>query len=373
MKNNFFGLLAICCSISLQAAMKCPGSGTLYDRRYNQVSYPGAHNVSTLSKFPFIDIRNQDEAVNKMLNAGIRFMKLPVHRQDNTDFICHGISNSTKKGIVKSCVGYAEKLERGVEEKLGKFFGAKLKKAVGEPIRLVCNEVNKMKPCSVDNSKLDLKRFTKTLYTFLNTHPHAIVTLLIEDYTGDYQSIHKAFETVRDYMYYPGIEDTHKKYVTNKAWPRLCEMINSKKRLVVFVDRDWAKSDKPGSLFVRQKDFIFENDWEYKTINDLMKNISIINRGKSNYNNRNNPPKNKLWLMWNMVTPLTGGSLKSAKIANRSSCPRGQVCLKRRLAQFKKKFNTGNPNFVAVDFFEHPKQNGLFAFVNWVNDNWVIK
>ncbi len=351
MKKILYAILILSGVISINGAKRCNGLEKLCDRPYNQVSYPGVHNLARQNAYNFIDIKNQSVKAETMLRAGIRFFKLPIHKHNGKAFICHGVSNRTANGIIQACKKHFNKLPK------------QLSWLSAIPMN-VCNHIAnnmKSKPCILDDSSLQLSSFIKILKTFLNTHPNEIVTLLLEDYTKDYGSIDKAFAPLHTQMHTQDV---------NSSWPTLGQMIDTNQRLVVFVDRNWKG---PGSKFLNQGDFIFESDWDTKSVDKLKNSISIIKRGHSNFDQRNTKPKNKLWLMWNMVTPQTGGSLTAAKQVNRIQL------LINRWKKFHSKFETGIPNFVAVDFFEVPLQQvknqfksqrpGVIQFTRYVNNS----
>ena len=134
-------------------------------------------------------------------------------------------------------------------------------------------------------------------------------------------------------------------------------MINSNKRLVVFSSSklEYNPKGRPGSLFNDQKAFIFETDWDYKNAGQLQNdNKGIIGRGRSNYEKRNESPRNKLWLMWHFVTKGTGGSKGEAKKVNKAGV------VNKRLLHYKTKHGLDrSPNFLVVDFYEHGKDELL--------------
>jgi hypothetical protein len=154
----------------------CNGDTALCNKQYSKVSFIGTHDS------PFIGpllTQDQEQSVLDQLNNGIRFLQSQVHPFLGIPFMCH-----------TSCM-----LENGG---------------------------------SVEN-------YLKTIKTWLDAHPREVVTLLMTN--PEHMQMSKwapVFKKVGadKYAYIPS---TSPAPMAPDAWPTMGDLINSGKRLVVFV------------------------------------------------------------------------------------------------------------------------------------------
>ncbi|KAL9106450.1 MAG: hypothetical protein Q9227_008538 [Pyrenula ochraceoflavens] len=179
---SFFTQIAfsIPCSPCSRATI-CNGHAELCSRKYSAITFAGAHDSPFVGELP---TQNQNIDLTDQLNLGIRFLQGQTHKSipdDKVLELCH-----------TSCI----------EEDGGK-----------------------------------LTDYLKTVTTWLDGHPNQVVTLLLTNGDNvDISLFDNAFNTAgaKKYTYAPANGEA----VALKldSWPTLGDMIDSGKRLVVFLD-----------------------------------------------------------------------------------------------------------------------------------------
>lgn len=333
------------------------------DKRYDQVTFACTHNAQSYKPRKkggkiTISIQNQDKTIGEQLNAGIRGMKLPIHKHNNNIYACHGIDD----GLIKQVKEMVDnnKTVKAIRKKpkkkaLGRFKKA-TEKIINKTIKTIFSDTltdvyfkpDKVKnnPCSIDPAQTKITSVLKTVKKFLDTHPNEIVTLFLEVFSGKSDSIVQACDQtgISTYLYVQP---------TDADWPTINELIKKNKRLIIF-------TSKPinAKYFNQKKHFCWSTPYNYENVEKLKKELKEPGKG---------PPgawktkKNKLWIMQNFVTKQTHGSKEAAQQVNNKS-----VILSRANA-YKKKYDLDNPNFIWVDFFEVPKNNNIFDAVKELN------
>lgn len=164
--------------IGLLAQCECNGRAEYCDRRYSDVSFVGAHNSPFVGYLPQ---QNQEISVTKQLNLGIRFLQgqTQVHERDKTLNMCH-----------TSCA-----LE--------------------------------------DAGPVD--EFLGTIKKWLDGNPDEVVTVLLTNGDNvDVDRFDKAF-TKSDLKKYAFVPSTSPSKLPKQSWPTMKELIQSKKRVIVFL------------------------------------------------------------------------------------------------------------------------------------------
>lgn len=207
----------------------------------------------------------------------------------------------------------------------------------------LCFKPDQVKPCTIDPATMSFEDVLITIKKFLDSHPREVFTLMIEDYTKNYDQIKQVFKKT-DLLKYVHIQDQ------NKPWPTLGKMIQGKKPLVVFIDRD-AGPDYPWLNYT--KNYVISTKYSFKTPQALGNDSAGLGDWQPSQKG------NRLLLMQHFVTPGIAGSKKAAAKVNTAAV------LKRRITHYKKIAGT-DPNFISVDFVGTPN-NDLFDVVRELN------
>ena len=202
-----------------------------------------------------------------------------------------------------------------------------------------------------DPAALPLKTVCSQIRNFLDTHPHEILTLILEDFTYNLPLLAHAFQKT-------GLINYAHAQSVSKSWPKLSAMIARNKRLVVFLRSSDQAPYKNFPWLNPLWEFAWDTKWQFNRARDFLKD-EVPNRGKKAYELRKTDPHNKIFIVYHFITPFAGGSKKWARKVNRASL------LKWRLNELRKK--TGHiPNFIQVDFFQYP-HNDIFKVINEIN------
>ncbi|KFY21827.1 hypothetical protein V491_02932 [Pseudogymnoascus sp. VKM F-3775] len=174
MRINLQSLLVLASFISSTVAAGCNGDARLCGRKYSNVTQIGAHNSAFVGELP---TQNQGLEVEGQLDMGIRFLQAQTHKLFDALFMCHTSCFLLNTGLL---VDYLERIN-----------------------------------------------------TWMVAHPNEVVTLLLTNQDRvDVSVFGKAMvdSGLANLAYTPP-----KKLALNE-WPTLQEMINSNKRLVMFLD-----------------------------------------------------------------------------------------------------------------------------------------
>lgn len=350
-----FTCVALCFVVSFNFGAPVSNSAKLLGhRRYNEVMFPATHNGHSYKQS---DVANQDLSLKQQFALGIRATKLHVwYDMDSAGnvvpFVCHGIDKKMLYDppldkvfdqvpfMFRSCV-------RTLLEKC-----APCKEIILDACKYAYGTDNgsgaiPFKHCILDPARQPLQGALREVQAFLGGHPEAIMTLIIEDHTGNLEALAADFHQA-------GLLPFVHEQPINKAWPKVEQMIASGKRLVVFVhgDPNLAYKKFPWMLYIW--DYAWDTKSDFNSVNLLKDSAydTVPHRGKQAFAARNDPPRNKLFIVHHFITDLIGGSKSNALKANRKSV------LRNRLKRLQKE--TGHiPNIVQVDFFEHPANDFL--------------
>lgn len=161
----------------------CNGRKELCDRKYSNVSFIGSHDSFTFSKNPLQLASDQNVDITKQLELGVRLLQAQSHMDKDVFKFCH-----------TSCL---------------LFDGG-----------------------SVED-------YLKTVKAFLDKNPNEVLTLIFTNPENkDVKDVWKpAFDNsgMTDLAFVPKITPENP-FLKNEDWPTLGEMIESGKRVVVFLD-----------------------------------------------------------------------------------------------------------------------------------------
>jgi len=169
----------LCTSAHTRRATVCNGHAELCSRRYSNVTFIGAHDSFAFSWDPLALARDQEVNITTQLNLGVRLLQAQAHNNSGELHFCH-----------TNCL---------------LFDGGRV----------------------VD--------YLKTVKTFLDANPNEVLTLLFTNPEGlSVKTVWKpAFDEagITPLAYVPPIIP-----IKQSEWPTLGEMLDSRKRVVVFMD-----------------------------------------------------------------------------------------------------------------------------------------
>jgi hypothetical protein len=312
---------------SYSDSLHCNGDPNLCDRRYNEVTYLTAHNAQSekrnrfLKWLPGSNINNQTHPILFQLKNGVRAMKMPVHGYKKDIYVCHGMGHWIKSEI-----------ERRICNNFPVFSE-------------YCSEViGDLNPCFIDPGSKSLMSVLVFVRDFIRENPNEVVTLFLEDDFGHFELIHKAFED-------SGLLSELHQQNESKEWPTLKEMIQNRKRVVVFLNRTMDLDGhliQQYPLFNSMHFFVWSTSHHFSNLQELeMDTPDSSDFNRSAFLDRYLAPHNKLWLVQHFITPTIAGNERMANLANEPSL------LMNRIRLYQKVLGTP-PNFVSIDFFRPP-------------------
>jgi len=294
------------------------------------------------------------------VNVALAFIEKTAHKKEDLEleaFACHGLIKSMLyrdyiqqaidsapkelKPILQSMQNPLTKLQGNIREQ---FFGKE--KEIGG--------IFPYPACLLDTGRTSLTHVLTEIRQFLDTHPHEVVTLVLEvhdvDYTAIVHSIKKS-----------GIEKYLQSQDPQKPWPTLGEMITSGKRMVIFTTGDVHKQYPFLNYYNTFSGW--NTGWGFTKVEDFTKPFDpskeITNLGfyDTQY------PQNKFLSYTSSITPGLAGDLKSAQQVNERSVARARALGYMNAAQHI-------ANFVSVDFYKYPSHDGkpdIFDVLDEIN------
>lgn len=347
-------------SLILCYVLSCAGvASDLLNKRYNEVAYATTHNAQSYKKSI---VQNQDKSITEQLKAGIRALKIPLWYDIDKNgklyiCACHGFSKSLilnlhdeqilanvpylARPIVKKVLQYVRPLLPTVRDALCAAYGQ-----YDSDIGLIPFNHKAYDPAAVPLTEL-----CKEICAFVVRNKRAVITLILEDFTNNYDLIAAAIVDSGLSLY------VHTQDI-KQQWPTLNAMIKSDKRVVILVRSDNGTQNVQYPWLHNLWDYAWDTLFTFKREKDFNNDV-VPNRGRQAFEQRNSGPRNKLFIMYHFITPVAGGSAWWARRINKYSC------IKRRCERLCKQAGQ-MPNFIQVDFFEYP-HNDIFRVVNDLN------
>jgi hypothetical protein len=333
------------------------------NKRYNEVMYATTHNGQSHVQSP---VCNQDQSITEQLKAGIRAIKIPVwsgldEEGKEIPYACHGISKKIlQEAYLGSLINKVPRLFRPFAQKIlenlqpiDQMVVDALMSAYGE------NDADHgaipFNHAILDPAARPLRQVFVEIYTFLEANKTEVVTLILEEFMNNRAVIANEIHASGLYSY------LHTQLPT-EPWPTLGEMIKANTRLVVFVRSEDKQSLESFPWLHDLWTFAWDTCWDFKRMTDFNHDI-VPNRGQTAFALRNQPPYNKLFIVYHFITPYTGGSKHWARRVNRASILEARIKMLREQTGYM-------PNFIQVDFFEQPN-NDVIRVVN--AHNAVVK
>jgi hypothetical protein len=188
--------------LAKRQATVCNGQAAFCNRSYSNITYMGAHDSFAFSEDPFALAADQHVNLTSQLNLGARLLQAQAHMNNGVIHFCH-----------TSCALFD-----------------------GGPV----------------------EQYLATVKSFLDANPNEVLTLLFTNPEG--LSIQGVWEPafnasgISDLAYVPP-----QLPMNISSWPTLGEMINSGKRVVVFLDAGADGTDGPPVPFILPE---FQMIWE---------------------------------------------------------------------------------------------------------------
>ncbi|MFR9794863.1 PI-PLC domain-containing protein [Streptomyces sp. MS06] len=273
----------------------CQGSARLCGMRYDQIAQVAAHNAMATTANRFIGPL-QDPDIVGQLNAGVRVLLIDTHHWEHPREVADRLGDSE----------FSPQLRRQLVRVLGHV----------DPYRpglWLCHSV-----CGA--GALALTPTLRQIGDWLRDHPTEIVTLIVQDGVSPAET-RTAFEDagLDDLLYVPD-EDP------DKPWPKLKDMIDDGRRLVVFAE----KADGPAPWYRNFYRYGMETPF---AVHSPQAMTCEPNRGGTD---------KRLFLLNNFVSSGGGRRLDAGVINSRQwVLDRVHACERQR----------GRPvNFIAVDY-----------------------
>lgn len=198
----FFTSSVVGLTIPTKRAQLCNGHAELCDRKYGNVTFLGSHDSFAFSGNPFALARTQEVDLLSQLTLGVRMLQAQGHMNNKQLHFCHGSCGLFDGGTVEDYL-------------------------------------------------------TKVKY-FLDRHPNEVLTLILAN--PEKLSASKVWEPIFDKtgltesVYVPPLP-----MMTRDDWPTLGEMIESGRRVVVFIDKGAESRTEPAVDFILPQ---FQMLWE---------------------------------------------------------------------------------------------------------------
>ncbi|KAF8151375.1 PLC-like phosphodiesterase [Crassisporium funariophilum] len=197
--STVFGL-----TIPMKRAQLCNGHAELCDRKYGNTTFLGSHDSFAFSGNPFALARTQEVDVDAQLTLGVRMLQAQSHMNNKELHFCHTTCGLFDGGTVESYL-------------------------------------NKVKH-------------------FLDRHPNEVLTLIFTN--PENLSVSKVWKPIFDKTGFTDMAYVPPQPVMSRDdWPTLGEMIESGKRVVIFLDHGAESRTEPASEFILPQ---FQMVWEDK-------------------------------------------------------------------------------------------------------------
>ncbi|MFG2312111.1 hypothetical protein ACGFS9_26110 [Streptomyces sp. NPDC048566] len=287
----------------------CQGDSRWCDLRYDQLAQLAAHNAMATTANRFISPVQDPDLVGQ-LNAGVRTLLVDTHHWERPAEITGRLNTSEFSPELRAQL---TRVLRRVDPH--------------RPGSWLCHSV-----CGA--GALELVDTLRRLGDWLHTHPTEIVTLIVQDAITP-QETAAAFEQagLADLLYSPDPDPA-------RPWPRLGDMIDSGRRLVVFAQR----ADGPAPWYRNFYRYGMETPFAVRSPADM---TCAPNRGGTG---------KRLFLLNHFVTDTGGRRLYAGSVNSFSTVlERAHRCERER----------GSPvNFVAVDYATLGDAHGAVEALN---------
>ena len=303
----------------------CNGYAQLCARRYDQVSYVATHNSMSAADEPGWYIPEQPTGLVGQLDAGVRTLLIDTWYGQQTN----------RKGVIANA---ETDRPQALEEANSEYGAAVVQSALRVRSALNLTPRGPVQPylchalCELGSTPL--VPALKGVQQWMSTHPREVVTLIIEDTVSP--------EDTATAIRQAGLLPYAHTQPPGQPWPTLGQMIDSGKRLEVFMQRRGGGTTYPWML----KAFEWIQDTPYDNSSPSALSCTV-NRGSAT---------DSLFLINNILNRFNTRVTDSSKInAFNALYPYASTCQTAR---------DRLPNFIAVDYYN---KGDVFSVVNRLN------
>jgi hypothetical protein len=191
-------------TIPMKRAQLCNGHAELCERKYGNVTFLGSHDSFAFSGNPFALARTQEVEIDAQLTLGVRMLQAQSHMNNGKLHFCHTTCGLFDGGTVEA---YLDRVKH-----------------------------------------------------FLDRHPNDVLTLVFTN--PENLSVQKVWKPIFDKTGFTDMAYVPPQPVMSRDdWPTLGEMIESGKRVVVFLDKGAEARTEPAVDFILPQ---FQMVWEDK-------------------------------------------------------------------------------------------------------------
>ncbi|MFF8573588.1 hypothetical protein ACF07W_24535 [Streptomyces sp. NPDC015140] len=273
----------------------CQGSAELCDARYDEIAQLASHNAMATTADRFIGPL-QDPDIVGQLGAGVRVLLLDTHQWERPEEVADRLSTSD----------FSPDLRRRLTGILGRVNPP-------HPGLWLCHSV-----CGA--GALELVPTLGQIGDWLRDNPTEVVTLILQDGVDPVTTQNALLQAgLADLLYRPDPDP-------DRPWPKLKDMIDSGRRLVVFAEQ----ADGPAPWYRNLYRYGMETPFAFRSPDEMS---CVPNRGGSD---------KRLFLLNHFVTAGGGLRLDAGTVNSRERVlERAHNCERQR----------GRPvNFIAVDY-----------------------
>ncbi|MFB7653694.1 MULTISPECIES: hypothetical protein [unclassified Streptomyces] len=273
----------------------CQGSAELCDARYDEIAQLASHNAMATTADRFIGPL-QDPDIVGQLGAGVRVLLLDTHQWERPEEVADRLSTSDfSPDLRRRLTGILERVNPP------------------HPGLWLCHSV-----CGA--GALELVPTLRQIGDWLRDNPTEVVTLILQDGVDPVTTQNAFLQAgLADLLYQPDPDP-------DRPWPKLKDMIDSGRRLVVFAE----KADGPAPWYRNLYRYGMETPFAFRSPDEMS---CVPNRGGSD---------KRLFLLNHFVTAGGGLRLDAGTVNSRERVlERAHNCERQR----------GRPvNFIAVDY-----------------------
>ena len=351
MKKKNFLILAALSFIHFNAqARVVNGHAEYWNREYNKVTRLLSHNANALA--PSI-VNNQNLSITKQLELGID-INIDIHWRNsyggNADGIEQGDELWVGHGMYRSVFykDYYGKVLTKIEEfcgkvdkKLNQIESLWFTKPIIDPIQAKFEKLKKFlfsytegikpiakmehdarkitygssrrkavlpyQPVALDPSARPLAQVLTEIRQFLDKNPDRVVTVVIEYATNNIEALANELLVAGGLAQIAHIQDP------TQPWPTLGQMVESGKRLVIFINKKYQEDTYPYLHY--EKDFMWFSKSGFSKKKKLLADTHLPTKNRV-FKRRHQAPHNTLFELSHHLTILLAGTSESALKVN---------------------------------------------------------
>jgi hypothetical protein len=195
--------------------------------------------------------------------------------------------------------------------------------------------------CLLDTSAMSLEKFLGIIKTFLDTNPHEVVTILLNEFVSNEIMIADIFQQ-SGILHYTYAQDR------DQPWPTLRELINNNKRLIVFIDEGGPDRVSHYKWLNNRK--FYTSPWPmnygFKSVEPFV-NLTTPLTVFGDVSYRDRAPYNKIFGISHTVTPTLAANKNDAERINALHV---SLPFFTRISEAAERI----PTWISADFIQHP-------------------